>query len=751
MKLVSKFMVTASVGAILVSGIAVPAVAQDVDQSKRSSDNIVVTARKREERLLDVPLSITAFSSDEIEKANIQNIDDFTLMTSNFSFNSLGQRYNDAPIVRGLTSSLGSNGRQAASFFVDGVYVSGSVSSLAFSDIERIEVLKGPQSVLFGRATFAGAVNFVTKDPSNEFEGFLSATYAQFDEHEIVGAVSGPIIQDRLFFRLGARSFGYEGEYVNDLINPETELGGQTTWSVSGSLLATPTDNFRAKLNVTYSQDDDDLAATQLQNGDCFDRGIALFNTVCGEAELDEDGFGLNTSYLEEPGLQRELWRSSLRLDWDVPQHTITSITAYNHEDSTRQFDVDFEPAIIFFGSINGFFDFPVDEDGAQVADIQNYRDFSQEIRISSDFDGPFQYLLGGYYLDLTSSGGRDDGIKSFNPDSRREETNWAVFGSLSYDISSRLHATLEGRYQEAELTIKDGRNAEDPVQLLASGIPSIGKFTKFLPRVTLSYQPTDNSNIYAYWSKGNRPGDFNTHPLTPADRVIVDEENVEAYEIGTKFSLLDGALSVALAGFYMEINDQVSGLVLFIDENTPIGISENIGVQEVKGFEVDANMRFTDGFSVRGSLGYTDSELVAGRSTSAEILLGDAELAGLGNRPALVPEWTGSISASYEKPISGDLTGYLRSDVLYQSSFYGTEANITETGDSVRINLRAGVQTERWTLEVFARNVTDDDTPQRIGRVTRFSVGSSDPNRQTIQLNPTKSRQVGVRANMTF
>ncbi|HSN72099.1 MAG TPA: TonB-dependent receptor plug domain-containing protein, partial [Steroidobacteraceae bacterium] len=252
--------VAIAVAAVLGTAPLTTAVAQ-TRASATALEEITVTARKREESLIDVPVSVTAFTARALESLRIQNPDDIARYTPGFSYTqSFGRNSLERPVIRGMSNILGTPN---ASFFVDGVYINGPAVSTELSNLERVEVIKGPQAALYGRATFSGAVNYITRRPTNEFEGKLSATGAEHEEYEVNGFLSGPIVEDKFYYYIGGRYWQYGGEWENSVTGDE--IGGQETQGGTIKFLWTPTENFEATLLATYSEDDDDHIPLVLQ------------------------------------------------------------------------------------------------------------------------------------------------------------------------------------------------------------------------------------------------------------------------------------------------------------------------------------------------------------------------------------------------------------------------------------------------------------------------------------------------------
>ena len=328
------------------------AYAQDESSSDDSSriEEIVVTARKREESLLEVPLAITAFSAQRIEDLGISRMSDIVEFSPGFHYaeNSVGRggRFNRRLIFRGMNPRTDIQTRQGATVFIDGAPILGSEIGRV-EDYERIEVIKGPQSAYFGRSTFSGAINAITRTPGNEWAATVTAEAASFGTSDFSAQLEGPLIQDRLSFRLSGSSYDTDGEYRN-AGNPSQRLGAESTKDLSLSLFATPTDNFSAKFRARGWQDDDGhsigLALHVLDNPDVFNcepgGGAALGRWICGKVPYVGDGFlapdatltpqlradyynpTIMANYPFKPkkgfGLERNALELSLVLDWEL-------------------------------------------------------------------------------------------------------------------------------------------------------------------------------------------------------------------------------------------------------------------------------------------------------------------------------------------------------------------------------------------------------------------------------------------------
>ncbi len=410
-----------ALAAALLLPVAVPAAEQGP-----GIEEIVVTARKVEERLEDVPLAITAFSEQSIESAGITDLKDVANLTPGLQFyNALGEAL-PTPVIRGVapTDILGRENN--AAIFIDGVYISGR-EGLNFSqlDLERIEVVKGPQSALYGRNAFSGAINFVTKRPSDVFEAKSAMTAGNRGKFAASGSVSGPLVDGTLAGRIGASYDGWDGSY-DDPLN-DLDVGGYTYRTVQGSLLWTPTDSLDILTQAYFSNDDIADSSTTAVQANCED--VAQYNPRLSNAAGVPYRTPINSNYCGEVpsmsnndiaktagagGENRELLRTSLNIDWDIDVGTVSALTGYT--DTKQEGNLDFGrglgdsvPFVYCIGTWNvicdngnaptplqRFYTGVIDREGGSET-----REFSQELRFTSPGTEAFRWSGGAYFYDV--------------------------------------------------------------------------------------------------------------------------------------------------------------------------------------------------------------------------------------------------------------------------------------------------------------------------------------------------------------
>ena len=761
-----------AIGVLPVTSLAQTAPVTQVAAAATSEDageDIVVTARKREERLVDVPLTISVVGADAIDRANLDNISDIATQTPGFSFKqgfgrtggggSAGVR----PSVRGMSSIVG---QPNAAFFVDGIFVSDNITSYQLDNVERVEVIKGPQSALFGRGTFAGAINFVTRKPSNEFTGRAKLTVGEYDNLEVSGYVSGPIIQDKLMFELNARSYNFGGDYMN-AASGKRDLGDQHSTNFGGRLFFTPSDSFEAIASFGYSKDKDKAYVYGPQGSlknNCFAPPLSGLQVpfprtatsrrgfYCGEIKVLPSYFANNAALetLGYTGLDRKFYRSSLAMTYSTEGGTtLTSTTAYNHNYSiTGQDNATLITAVPSF-SIAGF----------------KNQDFSQEFRLASPQDKRLRGTIGAYWYNEDVLPGFEVNAATNtrrpydSPDGVRSKS---IFGMIEGDVTEQLTVSAEARQQYDRITGSTrvlGAAGAGPAA--AINVRS-KKVDALLPRFTARYKLNDELNVYGTVAKGNKPGGFNAFPtdaiaadiaaFTAAGFDVFDEESAWSYELGLKGRTR--GINFAVAGFYTDWKQQQLSrgepYTRIVGTPNSVVFIQNAGESEIKGFEVEASGKPADWLYLRAAYTFVDAKFTQFfDDTTEEIFDTDGRSAFLandtrnpldvdgpdggdvsGNRLPQTPQHQAIFTAQATKPISGDLDFVARGDLAYESKRYTQVDNLNWAGDSLNLNASIGIEKPSWSVTLFARNLLNDKTPLVVTRILDF-------NRPITRVNP--------------
>lgn len=692
-------------------------------------EEVIITARKREESLQDVPIAVTALSAERIEELRITSPDDISRFTPGFSFTSaFGRVGGERPTIRGQTNILGS---QNASFFVDGIYISGSSLSTETSNLERIEVIKGPQAALYGRATFAGAINYITKRPTNELIAKLSVTRAQHNEREVSGFASGPLIDDRLGFYVGARFWKYGGEYTNAFDG--RAAGSQETNSGTLKLLWTPNEMFEATFLTTVAKDDDPgalaIALLGRQFNNCQLRvinGTAANNFAgtllprspgyfCGTLpDADELGLRVNQRSDVVPGLGSD--RTDLRFALTTKTtfgggYQLTTMTGYHDEEGSSRSDVSYDAydafANLFGASQAGAF---------WGSDSYEREDFQQEIRLDSPAEERFRWRVGAYYFKgnrdtltnkkylppgtalqancITLIGGLIQCPQStVEPLSFNTLENRAVFGDIEYDFTDKFTITVEARRATEEADQINGQaitNVAACNPMFPTNTPGqtvdlcrfVGEWQSTTPRVTLRYKLTPDATFYLNAARGTKPGGFNTATAVSAgigSRIdvpaVYDEEESKAYELGAKFVLFDRRATLNVAAFYTELTgQQLTSNVIGVTAAGAASVNSfitNLGGTEIKGLELDGSLRITENWDAQFTFSYVDSEIQAFLDNN------QANLFSPNGAFSTVPSSTGPRTLCNNRPPAAQVPGREFCDVLVAADLatYGSVA----------------------------------------------------------------------------
>jgi len=699
-------------------------------QSQGVLPEIVVTARKREENIQNIPITVNVFTSDMIDNTGITDMSRLSDFTPNFSFEKFGGRRGaegdtSRPVIRGQSNILGEGN---ASFFVDGILYSESILSFPIDAVERVEVVKGPQAALFGRSTFSGAINIITKRGTNEFQNRITARAASHNDYEVNLSSSGPIVKDKLFYFFQTRYYDYGGEYRNQLDGKK--VGQENSYGFNGSL------EFRPNPDVTligrwgYNRDMDGLAATRVQDrfaNNCFlDQARQYF---CGEVTKFNSVILNKAGLKSEAGLEREVTRASLTLEWDLggSGYVLTSNSGLTFANSTFGNDqTNLGDPIGFAGGIF-----------TRVEDMER-REWSTELRIASPEDKRFRYMVGGYYYSKDKQRVRrfPDTTTIITDFGTSTVRNVAVFGFTELDVTESITARAELRWQSDEIGLHQ-----------ASGTVLKNTFNKVLPRFTLDYQVTDSTLLYAVAAKGDKPGAFNTDPSLPASARTAGEETAWNYEGGVKWASPNGRIRVTADGFYINWkNQQLTNSILVA--GVPISFISNAGKTRVFGVELEGNALITNELEVGGSFGYANAEFVnncdpvQGSQLTGFDCVSNTGIPGgsvKGHQTPNSPRTQIAVNATYTRPIIGDMDWFLRADYSYRSKIFAQVHNLAFAGDRHLLNLKTGLKQSKWKMTFFVNNVLDDLTPSTIVRFADLGNLNIGP-----QANPAQNNVPG-------
>ena len=738
---------------VWVLGATIAALSAQVAAQSAVLEEIVVTAQKRAENLQEVPVSVTAFSAANLESRSMFNLGNLSSFTPNVDINhgkGDGGSTNAAVFIRGV----GQNDfifptDPGVGIYLDGVYIARSIGGmLDLADVERIEVLRGPQGTLYGKNTIGGAINVVTSRPSGETSGRVKVTFGERDRQDLEANLSLPLIDNKLYAKLALASKNQDG--FSERVSSNLDLGD------------TNVDAARLGLNWILSEDVSlylSADASRIrQNGapgtllETFDAPGGLYGLYNGLAApfvgaqlglppgslFDDRWVTGDTDKSNGTGPtedENDTWGVIATLDWEINENvSFKSITAYREMEATIRTDIDYSP-------------FPI----IHTDEEQDQEQFSQEFQLSGD-SGKLHWLVGAYYLtedisDLNTTllasgifdtlnvlpaavvplvpgvvcpaappapcaGGAGNPLNAaldldVRPYTSLDTTNWATFVHLSYALTEQLSLTLGGRYsyEEKEYFIdsvfpNSGNIATPPTK-------DTQDWSKFTPKIGVDFQVNEDLMVYGSITQGQKSGGWNPRPLQPAEFKRYDQEELTAYEIGLKSKLLDGRMTLNIAAFYSEYED----LQLFANTINPTNGSllltvDNAGDVDLYGFEIEIVARPTANLDINFGAGYLENEY---QSLSPNT--GYSE----NNELPQAPKWTLNGGAQYRFDLDealGSIT--VRGDVSYRSKTYNDPQNtkaIVQSGYGV-VNARISwiSPAETWQSSLFVTNLNDKE-----------------------------------------
>ena len=754
-------------------------------------EEIIVTSRKREETLMSAPVTVTAFGSKEIAEMALDELPDLVNFSPGFHYSEhsvgKGGRFNRRLIFRGMNPRTDRQTRQGATVFIDGAPILGSEIG-STDNYERIEIIKGPQSAYFGRSTFSGAINAITKTPSDEWKSRISVEAANFGTTDISGQIEGPI-SDTLSMRLSARSYDTDGEYDN-ASDPGTTLGAESTTDVSLSLFAQPSDNLSIKVRLHSWVDDDGPSVGVFVNRNeqgelftCNPNGgtVAGGKWLCGDVPYQGSSLvGMDTiitptlqakyfssdmiaSYdrMFQPkqamGLERHAKEASLVIDYEMDNGMTLSFLTAAHENEYSSFE-DFDRRVTA-GMLGNYLGFMASADTYSMSMTQN-KDSSSEIRLTSAADSQINWMVGASYTSIEARlvgynvlwGGTPrptQSVSTFDP-----ETS-AVFASVGYDISDTLSLSLEARKQDDKVI--EGTLGNEPLQ---------NTFSSTTPRLIVDYKPREGLTYYAIYAKGINPGQFNAGLLGRTQGeldqiaaqggggISVDEEEITNIEFGTKARFWDDRAQITAAVYFSDWENAIAPEILSIvnaaGDGENIQVNSNGGQADLSGLEIEGTFLVSDNWTIDMTYSLNKSDINDFESADALALFGNRTIDGMGNSFSRYPEKSSSLSAIYAETLESGNDFFARGDLINQGSTWMTNANVTSTPAYSVFNLRVGLQSDTWRAEVYANNLLDKKGYSNLQLFPDLS-GLSGPFTRGIMAGMIQQRQIGIRTTFDF
>lgn len=685
-------------------------------------EEIIVTATKRAENIQDVSVAISAITAKDIESAGLTRVEEMTTLVPNFTYAQTTTKKITALVIRGMSSSGGIGNDPNIGVYIDGVYIgrdSGFNSGLM--DIERVEVLKGPQGTLFGRNSTTGALNITTRKPSED--GYVEIIGSVGDlDYTRVGATASGAFSDKVMGKLTVSKTDRDG-YLDNTFGGTANVVDNLF--ARGQLFFAPTDKLAITLSADYSKDEgngNNYVAAAPDEPKNFDRVVNI--PELGFEDRDIDGISATVEYAMDNGYEF----TSITASRSIDEHSLVDgdyspleLSVFEDDRDQSQFSQEFRiasPASDEFKWVAGFYYF--NQDFTSVQDVVNGRDTL--FAFGGAFVDPFFFSLIGSGQNPTDFGlPLDSTFIVSNADI--ETDSYAAFVSGSYYFSDRWAVTAGLRYTKDEKDFAFTQNSDPLSQQFGFGVidcadPAFGCGTsrddsETTPQVSLEFRPTEDILTYLKYSEGFNAGGFNANINSGTTPLSFGPESVKSYELGFKSQLADNTVRLNAAAFYMDYDDKQESFFLAAAGGF---IQTNAGSARSKGAEVEITALPMDGLELFGSVGYTDSTYTD---------FGD----NTGNQLANAPEWQWNVGGQYVWPVSDTLEMTARADVFYQDDrFLGADNDpffIFE--ETTLVNLRVGLGSAEgnWSVTAWSRNLFDDDAIAQIFGGSSFFIPS--------------------------
>jgi len=651
-------------------------------------DEVVITAQKREEQLQQVPVSVSTLSANDVQAYHLQNLKDITGIVPNLYSAGPGDNRN----VTGLRGIATTSYDPAVVTYIDGInQFSLDTYIPQLFDVERIEVLRGPQGTLYGRNALGGVINVITKKPSNQTSGFAEAEFGNYGEQHYSLGLRTPLIKDKLFLGVAGVYSGFNGFYTNEFNNSKFD---KQHYFLGNYYL-----KFLANEKLTFT-----LNVKNYEN-----RNNGPFTLAGNPADAISNPFKVNQNATTK--IIDNIFNASLSANYAGSGFNFTSVTSYqkNYRYYTTPIDGDFSPRDIV--SLNNNYG----------SDWNNVKVGTQEFRFSSpaSSQSPIKWTAGlyGFYRSSPSKTGthfgKNAGDYNAPPDITSINTNiehnygFAAFGQVVYtinpqwDITAGLRYDLEHKKEEVKGEFQpDGGD----VMVAQADTSSKANFKAFTPKLTLAYHVSENNNLFASYSRGFRAGGISQLGSDPSQPPLYayKPEYSDNYEIGSKNTLFNKRLRVNISAFYTFVNNAQVPTLIVADNIT---VTKNAGKLQSKGIEAEVTATLFKGLDVDYNFGYTHARykdlLVASNGTAVNLQ---------GNHQVYTPEVTSMLALQYAYELDNTHTTRLiaRGEWRYLGNQYFDLANQIEQKAYNIFNARAGVSLKNYEVFVWGHNLAN-------------------------------------------
>ena len=821
-------------------------------------EEITVTARRRSESLRDVPGTVTALTTDVLDSAGVRRAADFIALTPGVSMVNAAEVGDTQVNIRGINGAR--DAETSFAFLVDGIlYTNPAAFNREYTNLQQIEVFKGPQGATYGRSAAAGAIIVTTRKPGNEAEFHGRASFAEDDTIDAFASYSGPLINDELYFDLAADYRESDGFYRNSFQNNAPIVDAFESFNINGRLVWEANDSLSFDTKFRYGEVD----ASSITFNSIFHLPVFAAATSNPSAFQDSNDF----EFLFQPNIvsdnDQEVFEFSTKFDYAMDGATLTGWALFSDNDNDLMSDgtsaafgfynsdpvcqqtvtdlnaagialqppqfIGTSPVGVIFdpnGSFLGAYT-PTTCDGIQEQ-VRSQKDVSFELRLASAADQDLRWMGGIYYLDIDREVGvslnRDSGVAPIGgllqvggPNSTASLTHdqfdtqvLSVFGQIEYDLNDTTELSFALRYDNEDRDVSslvptnvtqqvidlnfDGI-LDDPLNpALSSLINTTGvipdksnSFSEVQPKVSLSWDATDNTTLFGSWGVGFKAGGFNNSGSAATVDIFIngfinggiginfaddmgvplpvitddyEEETSSAFELGFKSNFANGRFLLNGAAYYTEVDD-MQFFEFLVGTFGLLRVVSNVDDVEIFGVELDATYHATENLRFYAGANFTDSEIKKNSSRPDTV----------GNESPYTPEYTINVGGDVNFPLSNGLNIFARVDAqfigetwfhtvqegqrptifmpLFELGF-GAGAGalgIADYSNAQRdtfstVNLRAGLEGEHWSVAAFALNLTDEKYLEEVIPAPEFG-GTFD--------HPNARRRIGIEVGFSF
>ena len=814
----------------LLAGCAVAVMGADMPVKAQAIDEIIVTARRQSESLRDVPASVSVITAESLERSGAATAEDFVQLTPGITIVTGTAEAGDTQInIRGMNGAR--DAESSVALVVDGILKTNTAQlNQDHGTVRQVEILKGPQGAIYGRNAAAGAMVLSTQQPTEALEGNIKASYGEHGTTDLSGYISGPMGDNSGFVLSGSRS-ETDGFYTNRFLNADVVdnaevigidgrimagMGEATSWDIKAryAKVDSASINFRAAFQLpafgeTFHQNVNDIDFEE--NGSAYYGNIVPTNeqeTLEFSAKVDHEMDGMTlTAWALYSDVDQELMADGTSADFS--RYNLAAVSGTADATAAQAACLESTTTLTGYtinspGAIGGTLGpySPTTCDGSQFQ-TREQKDISLEVRLASNNDGPLQWQVGAYYLDIERIVGVSLGADlgegviyelynppgSINPTSQLFHDQFdtevqAIFASFDYAASDDLNVGLALRYdvEDREVTnlvpvvadpitggaLNPGQDTDGDGNLTAIA-SNQEEYKEFQPKLSLNYALNDESNIYANWGVGFKSGGFNNSGAAQiisnnlvngptlleggavnvnSEVVIQDnyrKETSSAFEIGIKGTA--GALTYDLAAYYTEVED-MQFFEFFVGGFGLLRVVNNIDEVEIQGVEASLDYDVNDNLSFFGSVNYLDSEITSNNARPSTI----------GNKSPYTAEYTLNLGANYNFMMENGMDLNARFDYRVTgptvfhtvqgttetlwASFAPGDFSIAERDEYGVFNARIGIGREDWSVTAYAQNLFDEKYLAEVIPAAEFA-GSF--------VSPGARRQVGVEVSYSF